>query len=209
MMLNVIYITLSMLIIFAILAILFKYFGNISLNVELPDDYGRHLGLPRWPYVEDDDCDDNNSTVDNDENVGLFVGFCRNLFFISVLSIALLLLIFAVAALGILGIIVLNGINANKYIMCVVFIITGIALYGARTKYPFLYGGVEVMVGVAAIFYTTIFSTIASANSTSSPLLLSVSAGMYIIVRGLDNMNKSVPPPLERAWTTLRWNVPR
>ena len=99
-------------------------------------------------------------------------------------------------------------IETGSPFVAILFVVVALLLYGMRTRFPFAYGVVEVIVGIAAIV---------SVLPRQPPIetlvvyaeLLSVSGGIYVIVRGLDNMNKAVPEVLKRYWLFLRWGVPQ
>jgi hypothetical protein len=71
-------------------------------------------------------------------------------------------------------------------------------LYVLRSKQRFIYGSIEVIVGIAAIS-TTIFG---QSPSPGLALLVAVSSGIYIIVRGLDNIDNGLSNPEQKlpAW---------
>jgi hypothetical protein len=106
------------------------------------------------------------------------------------------------AALGALHI-----IETGSPYVAILFISVALLLYGMRTRYPFIYGVVEVIVGISAII-----AVLPNQPATNTLVvyaeLLSVSGGMYVIVRGLDNMNKAVPERIRAFWFILRWGVP-
>ncbi len=149
-----------------------------------------------------------------DEEIGTLSGNMLVLMFL--LPFALLLaaifavatIVFGVVLVRYLAIGALLIIETGSPFVALLFITVALLLYGMRTRYPFLYGMVEVIVGIAAIF---------SVLPTQPPIetlvvyaeLLSVSGGMYVIVRGLDNMNKAVPGFMKRYWLVLRWGVPQ
>jgi hypothetical protein len=73
-------------------------------------------------------------------------------------------------------------------------------LYILRSKQRFVYGSIEVIVGIAAIS-TTIFS---QSSSPGLALLIAVSSGIYIIVRGLDNIDNGLGNPDQKLPAWLR-----
>ena len=81
-----------------------------------------------------------------------------------------------------------------------------IMLYGFRTKYPLYYGLSETVVGATAIWFA-----IAQAQQDTNQIqrLLATLGGVYIIVRGLDNIDKQVPAWLRTWWDYVRWRVPK
>lgn len=81
-----------------------------------------------------------------------------------------------------------------------------IILYGFRTKYPLYYGLSETVVGATAIWFA-IAQIQQEANQVQR--LLATLGGVYIIVRGLDNIDKQVPDRLKPFWYYVRWRVPK
>jgi hypothetical protein len=78
------------------------------------------------------------------------------------------------------------------------FIVLGLALYILKQKVTFYYGLFELIAALAAIYLST--------NSTISTLYtrwFSVLTGIYIFVRGLDNMGKDIPDKLLPYWEAI------
>jgi hypothetical protein len=88
-----------------------------------------------------------------------------------------------------------------KPIIMFTAIAAGIVFYSIRCRKPFWYGCAEALVGIAVIYIVlypvaTNYLLISEA-STGGDVLLSkatgILAGVYVLVRGLDNMNRDLP----------------
>ncbi|HWW12415.1 MAG TPA: hypothetical protein VN018_07855 [Brevundimonas sp.] len=82
-------------------------------------------------------------------------------------------------------------------------IASAVFLYWVRGVLPFLYGVFEIVVGVFAI-------GVASSAPALSVLgqFIALAAGVYIIIRGLDNIDRSLVPALQRKWRAF-WQWPK
>ena len=131
-------------------------------------------------------------------------------FFAFILAIIILIsgTVFGVGIFGFLLTFTIVAIQTGNPFVSIVFVAFGVFLYGARTRFPFWYGAVEVVFGASGIIYSVIIAGATSAPSNVIQLLLSVFGGIYVIVRGLDNMTKAVPNVLKPLWRVIRWNVP-
>jgi hypothetical protein len=98
-----------------------------------------------------------------------------------------------------------------KPIIMFTAIAAGVVFYGIRCRKPFWYGCAEALVGIAVIYIVlypveTNYLLIAEA-STGSDVLLSkavgILAGVYILVRGLDNMSRELPTRWVPWWGRL------
>jgi hypothetical protein len=71
----------------------------------------------------------------------------------------------------------------------------GALLYRLRGTTPLLYGLIEIIVGTAV-------TSFASTSPTSDPVSKAVGiiGGIYIIVRGLDNIEKDLPLSMKSQW---------
>ena len=74
-------------------------------------------------------------------------------------------------------------------------IVVAAGLYWARGTMTTLYGAVEVAIGVLAL----VLAGGAPAGSGAGQLV-AVAAGVYVIIRGLDNVEKGLPDQLRRHW---------
>jgi len=85
----------------------------------------------------------------------------------------------------------------------------GGALFAVRLYYRFLYGASEIAIGVFVAVYRYYSDHIAATNqsSISSLTLTILTAGVYLVVRGGDNMHQGlVKPPLDpHGQKLLRW----
>jgi hypothetical protein len=84
------------------------------------------------------------------------------------------------------------------WILALFFILVGVLLYFWRSRAPFTYGCAEVLVGVVGIYAKVPSLNEREALSSWVTLLLAV----YIIVRGLDNIEKA---PRKPAFLADRW----
>ena len=68
-------------------------------------------------------------------------------------------------------------------------------MYRLRGMYPFYYGGTEVLVAILAIF-------VSIGTDTTNPLnkIVGILGGAYILIRGLDNMDKGLPISWRALW---------
>lgn len=88
-------------------------------------------------------------------------------------------------------------------------IAAGLFFYWLRCKAQFWYGLCEIVVAVIVIYVTFVpAATVLAADDTSfSGQLMSnavgILAGIYILVRGMDNMDKDLPPNCRRIWNRL------
>jgi hypothetical protein len=135
-----------------------------------------------------------------------------NVFLIALPFIAAPVLIAAIAfGVGLTGYVVvvaLSIIRTGNPFISILFVAGAILLYGMRTRYPFVYGFIEAVVGISAIVYVVLANQQPASNAALFAELLSVSGGMYVIVRGLDNMTKALPKFFFGLWVILRWGVP-
>jgi energy-converting hydrogenase Eha subunit A len=88
------------------------------------------------------------------------------------------------------------GLISNP-ILTPVWLCLGFALYWLRGRMPFVYGILETVVGTLAIFYAI------QSPAALPAKLIALLGGLYIVVRGLDNMDKGLPNPLRSTWD--RW----
>jgi hypothetical protein len=77
----------------------------------------------------------------------------------------------------------------------VVGILAGVIFFLLRCRNPLVYGITEVGVGIASIS--------ASANPNVNNRVLTLLGGIYILVRGLDNMDKRLKD--QRVWNRVFW----
>jgi hypothetical protein len=90
-----------------------------------------------------------------------------------------------------------NHVISSRYFI-LPSVISGIVLYRVRGRQPFLYGSVEICVALLAIF-------VSIATRSSAPLnkILGILGGIYILVRGMDNVDKGLPLTWRKSWD--RW----
>jgi hypothetical protein len=137
----------------------------------------------------------------------LIYGIAWYLTLFSILITATMLLLLPIAVLGYAWHIALEEVS-NPF-SALTFIALGFALYGLRSKSPFIYGISEVFVGITAIWLSVRPPTISPLSDIGNGVwqLVTILGGVYIIVRGLDNMDKKVPTRLQRYWSLLRWQT--
>ena len=101
-----------------------------------------------------------------------------------------------VSITGVLFALALTGVGA----------LSGLFFYRLRGRHPFRYGCIEIVVGLIVLFFTFVPLTHNAAFvpqtlfEWSLTKLLGVTAGIYIIVRGLDNMDGDLPPSWRSRW---------
>src|SRR5436309_5453299 len=94
-----------------------------------------------------------------------------------------------------------------KFLLLAVFIFLGFAFYLLRRRHRLAYGLIEVGIGIVVISLT-IFPQTSYLLLQEEPLFgwlllksAGVSAGIYVLVRGLDNVEQG----LTKSWRT-RWD---
>jgi hypothetical protein len=86
---------------------------------------------------------------------------------------------------------------SNPY-SSVLAIAIGLFLYRVRGEYPLFYGITEILVAVLAIF-------VSIGTPTANPLnaIVGILGGIYILIRGMDNMDKGLPASWRPPWDWL------
>lgn len=127
---------------------------------------------------------------------------------ISIFWISVQILLLPIAVVGYAWHIALEEVS-NPF-SALTFIALGFLLNGLRTRLPFVYGTSEVFVGITAIWFSVRPPSTSPLSDTGKGVaqLVTILGGVYIIVRGLDNMNKKVPSRLQPYWNLLRWKTP-
>jgi hypothetical protein len=88
-------------------------------------------------------------------------------------------------------------------------IAAGLVFYWLRCQRRFLYGLCEIFVAFGIMYMTFVPQTnyfLMSGPSSSQYLLTKgagILGGIYIFVRGMDNMDKDLPPKWRRIWDTM------
>ncbi|MBR1217887.1 hypothetical protein JQ557_07795 [Bradyrhizobium sp. U87765 SZCCT0131] len=96
----------------------------------------------------------------------------------------------AIFALGLFGI-HLNQDELINFILIIICVLaSGLILFVIRSKQPFIYGLAEVHVGAGSALISIFGKQIAAERLLSA---LAILAGLYIIVRGIDNIDKALP----------------
>jgi hypothetical protein len=81
--------------------------------------------------------------------------------------------------------------------------------YWLRGSEPFVYGCFEIVVGVAVLSFVfvppshALLITAPTAVESYLARTVGLMAGIYIIVRGLDNMDRDLPPSWRPLWDRL------
>ncbi len=96
-----------------------------------------------------------------------------------------------------------------------VAISAGLSFYTLRCRNPLIYGLVELVVALAVIFLTfypqTTYLVLEGKPSLLGWLLskgVGTSAGIYVMVRGLDNIDKGLPPKWRGKWNRIFYGTP-
>jgi hypothetical protein len=91
--------------------------------------------------------------------------------------------------------------------ICILLTITaGLFFYWLRCRFQLLYGLCEILVAVVVIHLTFLPAAIVLGTGAVSfaSLLMSkavgIIGGIYILVRGMDNIDKDLPPKWRRVW---------
>ncbi|WP_150129831.1 hypothetical protein [Sinorhizobium sp. RAC02] len=79
----------------------------------------------------------------------------------------------------------------NAFTVATTILISGIAIYFWRERAKLSYGLFEVIVGVA-IAYDVFTSNASATGDLSTATILQFAAGLYVIVRGMDNVGKGL-----------------
>jgi hypothetical protein len=94
-------------------------------------------------------------------------------------------------------------------IMLFVAIAAGVVFYSVRCRKPFWYGCAEALVGIAVICIVlypveTNYLLLEAGEPSGTEVWISkatgVLAGIYVLVRGLDNMSRDLPPRWVPWW---------
>jgi hypothetical protein len=83
--------------------------------------------------------------------------------------------------------------------------VTGPLLYKLRCRFPWVYGAVEVLISWELIALAIGLPAPSAPDNGTTLLAKStgIITGLYITVRGLDNMNKDVPEVFRRLWDRI------
>jgi hypothetical protein len=88
----------------------------------------------------------------------------------------------------------LNRLLSDIWLIPAAILLSFLA-YHFRGRKPVIYGSAEIFIGVLAIIYPIIVLT-----SDLLPKILAISSGVYIIVRGLDNIEKGLADGARQNW---------
>jgi hypothetical protein len=75
-------------------------------------------------------------------------------------------------------------------------------LYAVRLKLPLAYGMTELSVGLVAIWFAATRAPPPPGTPEFGLFVIGLAAGIYIVIRGLDNMSRS---PLVKGTSWTRW----
>lgn len=138
------------------------------------------------------------NSKDNENVIKIYnVMFGAALFIIYILPLIVLTTIFIVYLCGSVGSFALSQ-TSNPWSIGP-FVALSLLLYKIKKRQPLLYGTLEILIGISAIWFSITTSQVA-ANPVQK--LITISGGVYIIVRGIDNASKQVEP-IARAYTLL------
>jgi hypothetical protein len=96
------------------------------------------------------------------------------------------LLIYAIPSSG--------PVISNPY-FAIPAIAVGFLLYWIRGKFPFFYGLTEISVSVLAIIVS-----IGTPNTILLNKVVAILGGIYILIRGMDNIDKGLPVSWRPMW---------
>jgi hypothetical protein len=102
------------------------------------------------------------------------------------------------------------SVHIDTVLLELLIIFAACGLYAIRHFFRRAYGTLEVLVGLLAIFGTMGRAPqIVDDPATASLLLVQTAAGMYIIVRGIDNFAQTEPfasagPVFMALWSSIR-----
>ncbi|TAY18624.1 hypothetical protein ELH91_18435 [Rhizobium leguminosarum] len=113
----------------------------------------------------------------------------------SILSIAIAIFALSSALLAYLGFVLLPSatdviewlVHVSPYLITPLGVVAATILFACRGYLPKLYGTLEILVGIA-----TVNATATSVNLQNVPTLLPFLGGIYVVIRGLDNLAKTL-----------------
>lgn len=76
-------------------------------------------------------------------------------------------------------------------------------LYRMRCTARFAYGLIELFVGIVTLVAVTRSATVTEVGASLQAKGLGLAGGVYIVVRGLDNMDNGLPQSWRRRWNLL------
>lgn len=94
----------------------------------------------------------------------------------------------------------------DGFSMCLLFVILvslGVFAYWIRLRFPLLYGCIEISIGAIMVWKYLELGLHRSGAPIGILDVFPVAAGIYIIVRGLDNISKKLPKWIEPYWAKL------
>jgi hypothetical protein len=83
--------------------------------------------------------------------------------------------------------------HLNEYVLILLILLLAFGLYLIRYFFRFAYGIVEIFIGLLSIFGAMARAPQIVDDSTTTLLLVQIAAGIYIIVRGIDNVSQREP----------------
>jgi hypothetical protein len=81
----------------------------------------------------------------------------------------------------------------NEYVLILIILLFAFGLYLIRYFFRFAYGIVEIFIGLLSISGAMARAPQIVDDSTTTLLLVQTAAGIYIIVRGIDNLSRMEP----------------
>jgi hypothetical protein len=115
-----------------------------------------------------------------------------------------LVLGFVLAALLVIAALLLRWIlRISPVLLSLLTLAVAYGLYAIRRKRPLAYGLAELAIGAVVVLLATLQAPEAFQNETAFwAFVVPLSAGIYIVIRGLDNMARS---PLVKANDRALW----
>jgi hypothetical protein len=98
-------------------------------------------------------------------------------------------LVFIISLCGSIGSFALS--QTSNPLSFVPFSFSAVILYWLKKQQPLIYGFLEIVIGMSAIWFSIVTS---QTTSTQVQRLITISGGVYIIVRGIDNASKQSEP---------------
>lgn len=85
----------------------------------------------------------------------------------------------------------LSDIGRSAALAVVVTALLGSTFFAFRLKFRFIYGVTEAMVGLAVAAHRVGFTNTSESSGSAALYLAVLTAGIYLVVRGLDNMHQA------------------
>ena len=91
----------------------------------------------------------------------------------------------------------------------IVWVLVALGFYRLRCRYGFAYGIIEVTAGTIAIMlsefppFTVLTAGDVSVVGSQALHILTLMGGIYIVVRGMDNIDQNLPSRWRPAWQRI------